>query len=103
MSLPLNSTSDSENRQNNCSEKMKTRWAFAACFAAVSGSLCGLLGILMSFLAHFEAGDYGQFNGRVGSWLVIAALPAFMFAAHALDRITFYEKAEITEKQTLTQ
>lgn len=94
ISLPFKSVTGDKTHKSKSSSKKKQRLIFAACFCAVSGILCGLIGFLMTFISILETDGFRYMNSKIGSLFVFAAFPLFFLAAHLLDRIDDLEKKE---------
>ena len=69
------------------------RWTMAlllSAFASAGGGLCGLL---ISCLASAGEVDNAPVLQAAGNWLLVAAFPLALLAAHCLDHISATKKA----------
>lgn len=99
--LPITAVSGTEKSGAKAIDKQKKRWTFLACFFAVSGTLCGVIGFLLTILSLVETDQFQKYNSRIGSFFIIAVLPLFFLAAHSLDKLELIKKIERNTKQKL--
>lgn len=99
--LPIAAVSNSEYQQTNICSRQKKRWTIAACFFSVGGFFCAFSGMFLSILLYFEAFEFRQTNSRISGLLFLSAFALFVFAAHALDKIDVYKKAERAENRRI--
>jgi hypothetical protein len=84
MILPMSAVYERSNKVISFAESKIKIWTLAAFTGSFFGLTVGLTGLFFSFLAYFEP---SEIHSRLGGFLLIAVLPFFVLAAHALDKI----------------
>ena len=92
--LPYPVNISSKKNAKEIFQQQRSRWTTAAVTFAIIGMIVGISGLVVSFLAYLEYDAYRKTNSRIGGLLTFAAFPLFLFAAHALDKITLIKRAE---------
>ncbi len=92
--MPMSVVYDKSNKVICFAEHKKKIWIAAAFIGSFFGVTVGLAGLFFSFLAFLEP---TELHSRLGGFLLIAVLPSFLLAAHAIDKIEDAEKVAKVE------
>lgn len=67
--------------------KRVKRWMFVLLSGIFTSGASSLTGLAMCAAAHFGAAGNAKQLNQIGTWMIAAAFPLVMLAAHALDKI----------------
>jgi hypothetical protein len=67
-------------------EKAHSRWTIGLFLSATIGTLAGLLGLVINGLFLIGVMERTGKISLIATWLIVAAFPLLMLAAHCLDR-----------------
>ena len=74
-------------RASDKTHKQITRWRRAFYGSSVAGIISAATGLLLGAVSYIEPPAVGADVNQIGNFLIIAAFPLMMLAAHALDKL----------------
>lgn len=91
--LPPATFPKSTDQDVSIADNNRERWCPALYFCSVGGFSVILTGLSINALTFFDFIENAKQINRIGAWLIAAAFPLAMFAAHAMDKLAEINRA----------
>lgn len=75
--------------KNKTNEK---KWNIALYFFGIGGISVGMSGLVLCGIAFLGFVENAKQINRFGTWLIVLAFPLMMFSAHALDKLSEFNR-----------